>query len=164
MPQTHPRNQIILAPSRVDHNGIMSIFLAGTTTKTDDTRDWREVLTESLADLPLTIINPYRLDWDSSWREDITCEPFREQVEWELDMQEKAHIVVIFFHPVTEAPISLLELGLCARAKKAIVVCPEGYKKRGNVQIICQRYGLEIAENFDTLKEAILKRLPTGSL
>ncbi|KAI0846366.1 hypothetical protein F5Y00DRAFT_144511 [Daldinia vernicosa] len=164
MTQTHPRNQTIFAPSRVDHNGIMSIFLAGTTTRTDDTRDWREVLTESLADLPLTVINPYRSDWDSSWREDITCKPFREQVEWELDMQEKSHIVVIFFHPETGAPISLLELGLCARAKKAIVVCPDGYHKKGNVQIVCQRYGLEIAENFDTLKETIVKRLPIGSL
>ncbi|KAI0827806.1 hypothetical protein F5Y06DRAFT_227146 [Hypoxylon sp. FL0890] len=160
MPQTHPQNQVVLAPSRETHRGVKSVFLAGTTTKTDR-RDWREALTESLSDLPLTIINPYRPDWDSTWREDITCAPFREQVEWELDMQESADIVVIYFHPVTEAPISLLELGLCARAGKAIVVCPEGYKKRGNVQIVCQRFGVEVAESIETLKQAIARRLPS---
>ncbi|KAI1387887.1 uncharacterized protein F4822DRAFT_295205 [Hypoxylon trugodes] len=158
-----PENQVILAPSREDHRGIISVFLAGTTTKTED-RDWREVLTESLADRSLTIINPFRPDWDSTWREEVTCAPFREQVEWELDMQEKADIVVVYFHPTTEAPISLLELGLCARAKKAIVVCPKGYKKRGNVQIVCQRYGIEEVESIEALKQAIVKRLPKDSL
>ncbi|KAI0376432.1 hypothetical protein F5Y04DRAFT_210031 [Hypomontagnella monticulosa] len=158
MPQIHPQNQVIFAPSREPHRGNKSIFLAGTTTKADE-RNWREVLTESLADLPLTIINPYRKDWDSSWREDITCAPFREQTEWELDMQDQADIMVIYFHPITEAPISLLELGLCARAKKAIVVCPQGYKKRGNVQIVCQRYGLEILESVDALRQAIVNRV-----
>ncbi|KAI2462817.1 hypothetical protein F4781DRAFT_172385 [Annulohypoxylon bovei var. microspora] len=162
MPQTHPKNQIVFAPSKEPHRGIKSVFLAGTTTKTDD-RDWREVLAESLLDLPLTVINPYRPDWNSSWREDITCDPFREQVEWELEMQDGADIIVFYFHPVTEAPISLLELGLCARAGKAIVVCPEGYKKRGNVQIVCQKYGLETVENLDMLKRVITKRLPSDS-
>ncbi|KAI2633113.1 hypothetical protein GGS26DRAFT_67293 [Hypomontagnella submonticulosa] len=158
MPQTHPRNQVVSAPSRETHRGSKSVFLAGTTTRTDE-RDWREVLTESLADLPLTIINPYRKDWDSSWREDITCAPFREQTEWELDMQDKADIMVIYFHPITEAPISLLELGLCAKTKKAIVVCPKGYKKRGNVQVVCQRYGIEILESIVTVKQAIVNRM-----
>ncbi|KAI1099981.1 hypothetical protein F4804DRAFT_320259 [Jackrogersella minutella] len=163
MQKTHPQNQIILAPSREAHRGIRSVFLAGTTTKTDD-RDWRNVLSEALLDLPLTVINPYRSDWDSSWWEEITCVPFREQVEWELDMQDEADMVVLYFHPATEAPISLLELGLCARAKKAIVVCPEGYKKKGNVQIVCQRYNIEMVENIDALKQAIANRLPNNSL
>ncbi|KAI5861461.1 hypothetical protein GGS23DRAFT_598613 [Durotheca rogersii] len=162
MAQNHPRNHVVFAPSQEPHRGIKSVFLAGTTTRTDD-RDWREVLAESLADLPLTIINPYRADWDKSWREDAACAPFREQVEWELEMQEKADIVVFHFHPATEAPISLLELGLCARTGKAIVVAPEGYTKRGNVQIVCQKHGLEMVGSINALKEAIAKRLPADS-
>ncbi|KAI0888083.1 uncharacterized protein GGS22DRAFT_185463 [Annulohypoxylon maeteangense] len=161
MPETHPKNQIVLAPSTEPYRGIKSVFLAGTTTKTDD-RDWREVLAESLLDLPVTVINPYRPDWDSSWKEDITCDHFRRQVEWELEKQDGADMVVFYFHPATEAPISLLELGLCARAKKAIVVCPEGYKKRGNVQIVCRTYGLETVESLDALKPAIARRLPNN--
>ncbi|KAI1077257.1 hypothetical protein F5B20DRAFT_552868 [Whalleya microplaca] len=158
MPQKHPRNQVIYAPSREEHKGVKSIFLAGTTMQTDD-RDWREILIESLVELPLTIINPYRADWDSSWREDISFEPYREQVNWELDMQDKADTVVVFFHPATQAPVSLLELGLCARAGNAIVVCPKGYWKRGNVQIVCQRHGLDLVGSVDELKGAIEKQL-----
>ncbi|KAI1403942.1 hypothetical protein F4819DRAFT_484186 [Hypoxylon fuscum] len=147
MSQTWPKNRVIKAPSREPFgNRPISVFLAGITTRTED-GDLREALIECLADCPLTFIDPYRPDWDSSWREDITCAPFREQVEWELDMQEKADVVVVYFHPATDAPISLLELGLCASTnKKTIVMCPEGYKKRGNVQIVCERHQIEIVE------------------
>lgn len=78
--------------------------------------------------MPVTIYNPYRSDWDSSWHEDINFAPYREQVEWELEKQEKADIIVIYFYPASHAPVSLLELGLCARVPgKIIVVYPEGY-------------------------------------
>ncbi|GFF24096.1 hypothetical protein IFM58399_00534 [Aspergillus lentulus] len=155
-----PKSQVIYAPSDEASRGVKSIFLAGTTNKVD-TSDWRETLSMSLSDLPVTIYNPYRSDWDSSWREDIDFPPFREQVEWELDKQDKADIVVIYFHPATQAPVSLLELGICARIPgKAIVVCPEGYWKRGNVQIVCEKYGIEMVDDVGALREAIVKRLP----
>jgi hypothetical protein len=52
----------------------------------------------------------------------------------------------------------LLEFGLCARVPgKAIVVCPEGYWKRGNVQIMCKKYGVEMVDNDDGLREAVMK-------
>jgi hypothetical protein len=155
------RNQIIYAPSDEAPRGVKSVFLAGTTSKVD-TSDWRETLSASLSDVPVTIYNPYRADWDSSWCEDINFAPYREQVEWELDKQEKADIVVVYFHPATQAPVSLLELGMCARVPgKAIVVCPEGYWKRGNVQIVCKKFDIEMVDNFDNdgLREAVVKRL-----
>lgn len=65
-------------------------------------------------------------------------------------------IIVFYFHPSTEAPISLLEFGLAARTKKSIVVCPEGYKKRGNVQIVCERYGLKLVESLEAVRQAII--------
>ncbi|KAI1768654.1 hypothetical protein GGR53DRAFT_384825 [Hypoxylon sp. FL1150] len=162
MSQTHSRNQVILAPSREVHTGVMTVFLAGTTTPTAD-RDWREILIESLADQPVTVINPYRSDWDSTWREEITCQPFREQVQWELDMQGSADIIVFYFHPSTDAPISLLELGLAAGTKKPIVVCPEGYKKRGNVLLVVEHYELEAVDNLEAVKQAIVNRLSDDS-
>ncbi|GAQ03161.1 hypothetical protein ALT_0482 [Aspergillus lentulus] len=158
-----PKSQVIYAPSDEASRGVKSIFLAGTTNKVD-TSDWRQTLSTSLSDLPVTIYNPYRSDWDSSWREDIDFPPFREQVEWELDKQDKADIVLIYFHPATQAPVSLLELGICARIPgKAIVVCPEGYWKRGNVQIVCEKYGIEMVDNVGALRDAIVKRLPVRS-
>ncbi|KAF7175467.1 hypothetical protein CNMCM7691_008568 [Aspergillus felis] len=157
------RNQVIYAPSEEAPRGVKSIFLAGTTNKVDPS-DWRETLSTSLSDLPVTIYNPYRPDWDSSWTEDINFPPYRKQVEWELEKQDKADIVVIYFHPATQSPISLLELGICTRVpRKAIVVCPEGYWKRGNVQIVCEKYGVEMVDNVDALREAIVKRLPVRS-
>jgi hypothetical protein len=162
MPKSSVECQIINAPSRELPHGVKKVFLAGTTSPTDD-GDWRESLCESLADQPLTIYNPLRRDWDSTWREDISFEPYREQVEWELDMQESADAVVVYFHPATKAPISLLELGLCAGTGKAIVVCPEGYWKRGNVQIVCKRYNIEMVEDVNGLKDTIVRKLLGGA-
>lgn len=159
----HARCHTINAPSaETPPRGTKTIFLAGTTSRTDD-GDWRSALTASLSDVPITLCNPNRADWDSSWREDIDFAPFREQVEWELEKAEQADLVVVYFHPATQAPISLLELGLCARAPgKALVVCPEGYWKRGNVQAVCRKYGVEMAEDVDGLKDAIVRKLSLG--
>lgn len=163
MAHTPPQYHIIHAPSAESPHGKSSIFLAGTTSKVDST-DWREALSASLSDYPVTIYDPYRADWDGSWREDIDFAPFREQVEWELDRLERADVVVVYFHPATQAPITLLELGLFARVPgKAIVVCPEGYWKRGNVQIVCKRFGVEMLDGLDGLREMIMKRLHVGS-
>ena len=150
--------QIIFAPARPQITGVKSIFLAGTTSKTVEA-DWRESLTASLEHLPIAVFNPLRADWDSSWREDISFAPFREQVEWELEMQERADINVVYFGPNTDAPISLLELGLCARSGKAIVACHPDYKKRGNVQIVCQKLGLEFLDSASDLTKAVLEKL-----
>ncbi|KAB8227716.1 nucleoside 2-deoxyribosyltransferase domain-containing protein [Aspergillus alliaceus] len=158
-----PRSQIIYPPSDEAPRGVKSVFLAGTTSKVD-TSDWRETLSNSLSDVPITIYNPFCAGWDSSWHEDIDFTPYREQVEWELEKQDKADIVVTYFHPASQAPISLLEFGLCARVPgKAIVVCPEGYWKRGNVQIVCKKFGVEMIENVDELREAIVKRLSVAT-
>ncbi|KAI3330037.1 hypothetical protein F4824DRAFT_355664 [Ustulina deusta] len=158
MQRSTPKCQVIDAPSREPSRGVKTIFLAGTTMPTDE-HDWRVCLMELLADEPLTIYNPLRPDWDSTWREDISFEPYCEQVEWELDMQETADMVVVYFHPASKAPISLLELGLCARTGKAIVVCPAGYWKRGNVQIVCERHGIEMVDDVKALKGAIMRKL-----
>ncbi|KAI1173496.1 hypothetical protein F4777DRAFT_445876 [Nemania sp. FL0916] len=191
MSSTSPANphlQIINAPSRTPALGAKSIFLAGTTSPTS-TGDWRlellALLSSSLSlspsasssssstssapiPTPLTIYNPLRPDWDATWREDINFAPYREQVEWELDMQEAADIVVVYFHPETKAPISLLELGLCARREGrgkgggVVVVCPEGYWKRGNVQIVCRRFGVQIVDDVRALRDAVMERVAGG--
>ncbi|KAK4039635.1 hypothetical protein C8A01DRAFT_36418 [Parachaetomium inaequale] len=150
--------QIIQAPSRPLITGVKSVFLAGTTTPTPGP-DWRETLTDALSHLPITVFNPLRADWDSSWREDVTFAPFRDQVDWELDMQEGADVVVVYFGPGTDAPISLLELGLCAKSDKAIVVCHRDYRKRGNVQVVCRRLGVEFLDAGDDWVGRVIERV-----
>lgn len=153
------RSQIIHAPSEEPVSGVKSVFLAGTTTAVGDI-DWRKQLSTSLSEHPITFFNPNRPDWDSTWREDITFTPYREQVLWELDKQAKADLVVVYFHPATVAPISLLEFGLSARIPdKVVAIAPKGYSKRGNVQIVCQKFGIEFLDYIDNLHETVLHKL-----
>lgn len=151
---------VILAPGRPasDLDSRKSVFLSGPTNPTGEA-DWRETLTAALIELPIVIYNPKRRDWDSTWKEDFSDSRWAEQVEWELGMQDKADIVVAFFHKATQAPISLLELGLCVRSGKAIVCAQDGYSKRGNVEAVCRRYGAKFVSSEKDLKDTIVERL-----
>ncbi|OHE91366.1 hypothetical protein CORC01_13343 [Colletotrichum orchidophilum] len=156
MSTTPPNNNRVLRPlTRPPTMDEKSVFLAGTTSK----RDWRKDLSGSLSHLPVIIFDPFRPDWDSTWKEDIADERFRSQTEWELEMQERADIIVVYFEPDTEGHISLLELGLCARSGKVIVACPDGYKKRGNVQVVCSKYGIPLVESYEALYVKLVQRL-----
>ena len=81
-----------------------------------------------------------------SWHEDISYPPFHEQVTWELDAMDAASMIVVYLHPGTESPSTLLELGLWVRegGGKVVVWCPEGFLRRGNVQVVCARFGVEV--------------------
>jgi hypothetical protein len=150
------RVQVIKAPSPQTARHDRSVFLAGTTS---GPHDWRDAVCEQLSGLPITIYNPLRPDWDSSWTEDISCEPYRKQVEWELEKQELAQVIAFYFGAGTDAPISLLELGLCAKQRKSIVYVQEGYRKKGNVQIVCQRYGIKLVDRAEDLSGEIARLL-----
>jgi hypothetical protein len=58
----------------------------------------------------------------------------------------------MYFAPGTQAPITLLELGLVAPSGKLIVSCPDGFWRKGNVEIVCARFGVPVV---DELEEAI---------
>lgn len=154
-----PGFSIVHAPNRVDLSGKgKSIFLAGSIDQ-GHAPDWQTRITNKFSNLPVTILNPRRHDWNDSWEEDITFEPFREQVEWEQDMLDAADVIALYFAKDSKAPISLLELGLFARSGKMIVACPKGYWKRGNVQIICKRFNIELVEGIDNLVEGVERKL-----
>ena len=74
-------------------------------------------------------------------------------------MQGKADLIAMFFDPESKAPVSLLELGLAAGEGKGrvIVGCPEGYWKRGNVQVVCRRFGIELVGSLEELRDAVLR-------
>lgn len=161
------------SPSRIVHapqpfNGdSRSVFLSGSISEINREL-WQRSFSNAFSDSAVTILDPYRPDWDASWKEDISFAPFKEQVEWELDMQEKSDIIALYFGPEAKAPISLLELGLFVRSKKAIVACPDGFWKKGNVQIVCARFGIELVDDLDALIQSVKVRLtsldaPTGA-
>lgn len=117
------------------------------------------MVSRSLDHLPISIYNPLRPDWDSTWIPDISFTPFREQVEWELKMLESVDVIAVYFSPRSESPITLLELGLFANSKKVVVACPKEFWRRGNVEIVCNRYGVKFVENLDDLVEEVERRL-----
>ncbi|EHK26888.1 uncharacterized protein TRIVIDRAFT_33632 [Trichoderma virens Gv29-8] len=135
-----------------------SIFLAGNASPTGEA-DWRQTLTEALSSLPITIYNPYRNDWDATWREDGSDKRWSEQVGWELEMLDKADLVVVFFHGGSLAPISMLELGMCIRSRKVIVCAMPDYPKRGNVEAVCRRHEVKFVSSEQDLKDAVKERL-----
>jgi hypothetical protein len=135
-----------------------SVILYGAI-QSDPSTDWQTSLADSLSDLPIAILNPRRDDWDNSWVEDISFPKFREQVEWEMDYAQMADVIVFNFVPGALTPITLLELGMYAGTGKAIVCCPEGFYKRGNVQIVCLRYGIELLTSLDELNEKVREKL-----
>lgn len=130
----------------------LSIFLAGSI-EMGQCEDWQQQVIDAI-DLPeIDIYNPRRRDWDSSWKQDITDDNFRNQVEWELDHLDSADIQAFYFDPATMAPITLMELGICAanQTSEVVVACPPGYWRRGNVQIVCAVYGITLLDSLDAL-------------
>lgn len=124
-----------------------AVFLAGSI-EMGSAVNWQESVEQALLDMNIVILNPRRDAWDASWVQSIDNPSFREQVEWELAGLERADVVAMYFAPATQAPITLLELGLVARARKAIVCCPDGFWRKGNVQVVCRRYGIPLVESM----------------
>jgi hypothetical protein len=137
---------------------LRSVFLAGSI-EMGAADDWQSCVERGLEDLDVAIFNPRRDAWDASWVQSISNPQFRQQVEWELDALERASVVAMYFAPATKAPVTLLELGLTARSGKLLVCCPEAYWRRGNVDIVCARYGVpllnELSELIDRLRTTL---------
>jgi hypothetical protein len=135
-----------------------SVFLAGSI-EMGLAEPWQAAVEEALADLPIVILNPRRDEWDASWEQSIHSAPFREQVEWELDAQERASAIAMYFAPGTKAPITLLELGLFARSGRLMVCCPSGFWRRGNVEVVCDRYRVPLVSALPDLVSRIRQRV-----
>lgn len=150
---------IVLKPPVRDELHDRSIFLAGSI-EMNKASDWQKDVEERLSDIDnLTVLNPRRDDWNSDWEQTITNEHFKGQVDWELDMLERASIILLYLEPGTLSPISLLELGLFANTGRLVVCCPEGFWRKGNVDVVCTRHGIEVFESLDAALEAARDRL-----
>ena len=144
--------QEIKAPNAIaPQAGFKTLFLAGSI-EMGAAENWQEQVRRLMATRRVCLLNPRRDDWDSSWVQSGDNAQFREQVEWELAAQERADHILMYFEPGTKSPISLLELGLFARSGKMRVVCPAGFWKKGNVDVVCERYGVR---RFSTIEEAV---------
>jgi hypothetical protein len=142
----------IQAPNEIKKDkGYTTVFLAGSI-EGGDAEEWQKEIIETLENENIIFLNPRRDDWDSTWKQEKTNKNFREQVTWELTALEFADIIALYIDPDTEARITLLELGLHARDGKLIVCCPDGFDRKGNVDITCDLYKIK---QVDTLKDLI---------
>ncbi len=160
--RTKPMNTKVIKPPaelpNIDEYDFktISVFLAGSI-EMGTAINWQTTITTELTGLASYIFNPRRDDWDSAWHKDNL--EFIKQVNWELDALELSNYIFMYFDPKTKSPISLLELGLFASSKKLIVCCPDGYWRKGNVEIVCGRYRIpfysDIFESVNYLKECL---------
>ncbi len=151
--------KVIKAPNKFKDK--IYVFLAGSI-EMGKTEDWQQKVTNELSNFDeIIILNPRRDDWDSScFEQSINNKKFKEQVDWELDAQEKADYIIMNFVKDTKSPISLLELGLFARSRKLFVCCPKEFWRKGNVDIVCQKYcGIIPFETLDDLIDAFKEKL-----
>ena len=146
---------IYQAPDHTPYNKLQKrkmVFLAGSI-EMGAAVEWQKSTGELLSLAGYIVLNPRRDDWDSTWEQSIENEIFKEQVVWELLGLEKADAVLVHFDPATKSPITLLEIGMLSQLKPGatFISCPEGYWRRGNVEILCDRYNMGL---FDSLHEA----------
>jgi len=150
--------KILKAPEEVRSVERPLLFLSGSIEQ-GRAGKWQDRLINELSDVAGTILNPRRDDWDSSWINEIDSPQFREQVLWELRGLESADVIAMYFSPETKSPITLLELGLFARSGKLVVFCPEGFWRKGNVDIVCRRYRVTNCSSWDDFVLEVKERL-----
>jgi Nucleoside 2-deoxyribosyltransferase like len=148
----------IQAPQQIPKSDKPKVFLAGSI-EMGFANPWQKEVIRLLKDEDIYILNPRRLDWDSSWKQTKDDPNFREQVEWELQALSLSTFIILYLDPLTKSPISLLEMGLFAQSGKLLVVCPEGFWRKGNVDIVCEKYGFPQFESLDLLLSHLRRQL-----
>lgn len=151
-----------ILPPQVITASDVSVFLAGTIDM-GNSIDWQQKFInmanteETLGDV--IVFNPRRASWDHSWKQTIENVQFSEQVNWELDAMENADVILLFLEANSKSPISMMELGLFADSGKLMVCCEEGFWRKGNIDIVCQRKGIDQYQTFDELVAAVIAKL-----
>lgn len=156
--------KILKPPQPLRLNGKPGVFLAGSIDQ-GMAVDWqRDILNCAvpLTTMDIVFLNPRRDDWDPTWDQNDSNPEFVRQVNWELNAMDKAEMVVMYFAPGTKSPITLLELGLYATSGKLIVCCPDGFWRKGNVDIVCKRNKIKQVKTLVGLRWSIFNKYWPG--
>jgi nucleoside 2-deoxyribosyltransferase len=143
---------LILEPPKAVSTPLFTIFLAGSI-EMGKAENWQKKFIEIFVDKKdLVILNPRRKDWDPNWTQSKETPQFAEQVIWELNGLERADLIVFYIDPATKSPITLMELGwIVGLGKKCVVCCPDGFWRKGNVDIFCAKNGIRQVENIEEI-------------
>ena len=75
-------------------------------------------------------------------------------------MLDQADLIVMYLQPLTISPVSLIELGIFSSTvpkPNMVVCCPEGFHRKGNVDIVCEWTGIPSVETFKDLIDYVGK-------
>ncbi len=158
--------KVYYAPEKLPVRSDNSVFLAGSI-EMGDAENWQDKAIKYFqkGTIVNSVFNPRRSDWDSSWKQEYENDHFFRQVDWELNALMESTWVIVNFVGGTKSPISLLELGLMIDKSaqynsKVIVACPKDFWRRGNVEIVCDWFGVQMYEDLDTLLKKEFTQLP----
>ena len=157
--QIAPLASVVVSPEPLPLDASRPRVFLGGSIGMGEAPDWQAELIRGLEDLDVVILNPRRADWNPAWKPEASEPEFRRQVEWELAALEASDVIVMYFTPGTQSPISLLEMGLHARSGKLIVLAPDGFWRKGNVDITAETYGVrqvaDLAELLTATRAAL---------
>lgn len=144
--------QIIYPPNEFKINeGNIEVFLGGTI-EMGKSADWQKDFIDLFDNKEkITFLNPRRPDWDVSWKAVKENPDFYKQVMWELHGLKRANWVVMYLMPGTQSIISILETGLMANSAKLLLCCPDGFYRKGNIDIVCEFCNIQQFEDLKSI-------------
>ncbi len=148
---------LIKAPKDIETSqGRMSIFLAGSI-EGGIAKDWQSLFRGEFTNYNdnIVIIDPRRDDYDTSIKMSKDDKNFIEQINWDQNMLERSDIIAMYLDPKTRSPISLIEFGQYVNSGKLIVCCPEGFWRKGNIEVMCERNNVPVFDNFSDFIQAV---------
>lgn len=151
--------KVFKSPEKVTGGGFR-IFLAGSIEQ-GKAEEWQTNLSEELEDYDGIITNPRRENWNPDLEQSYDNAFFKEQVNWELDNLDSADLIVMYFDGNTKSPISMLELGLY-KDSNIVVYCPKEFWRKGNIDIVCNRFGIDLYEDKDIFLNVIKEYITEG--
>ena len=138
----------------------LRVFLGGAS-------DWQTGFVEKLQHLKVDFYNPRREVYPLPGE---TEEEEEQQIIWELRAQETCEMLLYYFHPDTQAPVTLLELGLAIggflnfrtappvgmQPPVVVVLCPPEFHRHLNVRLTCERYyNVTLVHSMQEMAEAV---------
>lgn len=116
-----------------------TIFLAGSI-EMGVAEHWQKRIVNDLADVLWVAYNPRRDARNPNWEQSLSNPHFTGQVNWEEDHLITSDLALFYFDPTTKSPITIGELNLIrGLGRSAVVLCPDGFWRKGNIDIWCQR-------------------------
>lgn len=152
-------------PVKEFYSKYLTIFLGGTI-EMGNSYNWQKDITENIKNVfgerdDIYIFNPRRLDFDKDQEQSINNEYFNTQVNWELDYLDLCQIRIFNFEPNTLSPISIGEFTQYGLTKPDSILlrCDDEYKRKGNIEIMSERFGIKNNGSFRELKKQLYLKI-----